>query len=268
MIFLSVNALFALVAGKDYLNQAYKFHLLKSSEVGDNFKEYISVLKLNWVLFLSAALFVFAKEKRKAGIFAIIAAAYLLFLFALKKVFGFYFLVAFPFLAIIGGYSVVNILTKKFASLLAYRKQATFFLCLILIMIFAWNLASDIMFLENRGFIGFERGKDLKDFIIANSKEGTLLFGDESVVPLLALMADKKIALDFADTNNQVFISGIKNLKTTLSLLKGKDTLFIIRSRQGISYFSDARNFLGENCELLSSFHDRMEGDYLVYRCG
>jgi hypothetical protein len=121
--------------------------------------------------------------------------------------------------------------------------------------------------LEKIGFKGFERGNELGDFVIANSNNDTLLFGDDSVVPLLALITNKKIALEVVDTNNQVFISEVVNLKNILNNLKGRDVIFIIRSTQGISYFDDVKVFLNKNCDFLSKFHDKIEGSYLVYRC-
>ena len=147
------------------------------------------------------------------------------------------------------------------------KKRAAVFACAMLGMLFSWNLASDILFIERLGFTGFERGNSMSDFIKTKSVNGTMIFGDESIVPLLALILGKRIALNFVDTNEQVFISGIRNLKDYLSSLKGKDIIFIIRSRQGISYFPETREFLNANCDFLSSFHDKTEGDYLFYRC-
>jgi hypothetical protein len=105
------------------------------------------------------------------------------------------------------------------------------------------------------------------EFISSDSLKNSELFGDDSVVPLLGLLANKSIALDFIDTNNEVFKSGLKNLNATLGRLKGRDILFIIRSNQGISAFKEVKSFLNNNCEFLSNFHDKTEGDYLIYRC-
>lgn len=276
IIFLLINGIFILLFGADYLVSVYKYHLLKSLGGKENFREYIDIIKLNWILFSSFLLFIFVKEKKPIAMPVIISIAYLVFLTALKKLFGFYFIVIFPFLALTGGYSIVNI-AKKFSvtceassSRLARHLPKIFLqkiFLIILLLIFAWNLLSDVLFLEKIGFKGFERGNDLIDFVNANSNKGTLLFGDDSVVPLLALLTDKKIALDFVDTNNEVFISGVKNLSNVLSNLKGKDVLFIIRSSQGISYFSDVKEFLNKDCEFLGSFHDKIEGSYLIYKC-
>ena len=261
-IFLLVNLVFAVFFGDSYLAPVYKFHLLKSFGARENLREYSDIINLNWILFLSAIMFIFAKDKKKINIFAAVSAAYLIFLITLKKIFGFYFIIVFPFLAIIGGYSIARI----FNSLNLTKKQAIIVL-IALSSIFAWNLASDAMFLEKIGFRGFERGKDLAGFVNSVSDKGTMLFGDDSVVPLLALLTKKNIAFDLVDTNNEVFLSGLVDLNSILAKLKGNSILFIIRDKQGISSFSGVREFLNENCGLLSSFHDKIEGRYLVYRC-
>ena len=261
-IFVLVNGSFALFFGNDYITPVYKFHLLKSLESAEKINEYSGIIKLNWILFSSALLFVFLKDKKQLSTFVIVSFAYLIFLTTLKKIFGFYFIITLPFLALVGGCSIVHML-KRFD----LTKRLKTLISILLLSIFTWNLVSDILFLERIGFSGFARGKELVDFIELNSGKNTQLFGDDSVVPLLALLTNKNIALYFADTNNQVFISGAKNLSNVLAGLNGKEVLFVIRSRQGISYFKEVRDFLSRNCEFLSQFHDKLEGDYLVYRC-
>ncbi len=262
IIFLLANAIFIVFFGSRYLIPVYKFHLLKSFEGIENFTEYIDILRLNWVLFLSASLLIFIKEKKPVAVFAGASVVYLVFLMVLKKIFGFYFIITFPFLAIIGGYSITNLFR-----ILNLKKKWKMLISAILLLIFVWNLASDALFLERVGFTGFERGRDLIDLINLNSHEGATLFGDDSVVPLLALSTDKRIALDFVDTNTEVFLSGIRNLSKVLNDLKGKGILFVIRSRQGISAFKEVQQYLNENCELLSVFYDKIEGSYIVYKC-
>ncbi|MBI2101889.1 glycosyltransferase family 39 protein [Candidatus Woesearchaeota archaeon] len=261
IVFLAVNGIFALFLKDAYLSPVYKFHLLKSFGGGENFKEYFDIVKLNWILFFSAFLFIFIKGKKAVNLFFAVSVIYLIFLFSLKKIFGFYFIVIFPFLAIAGGYSIASVLKN------IQNKKLAISASLILSIVFVWNLAADVAFLEKIGFRGFERGSDLADFVNSHSDENTMLFGDDSVVPLLALLTNKKIAFDFVDTNNEVFLSGLADLNEILNRLKNNDVLFIIRSKQGISYFKEVRQFLNKNCDLLSQFHDKTEGAYLVYRC-
>ena len=262
IIFLIANGAFLLLPGNDYPAQVYKFHLLKGSAAKENFNEYVDIIKLNWILFSSASLLFFVKEKKRIAAFAVISIVYLVFLTILKTLFGFYFIIAFPFLAVVGGCSIALIFRD-----IKLQRKWKLAISAVLLSIFAWNLASDVLFLEKIGFRGFERGSDLIEYVNSISSKDTLLFGDASVAPLLALLTNKEIALDFADTNNQVFISGARNLNSVLAGLKGHDVVFIARSREGISYFSEVRGFLNRNCEFLSQFNDKIEGAYAVYRC-
>ncbi|MBI1935249.1 glycosyltransferase family 39 protein [Candidatus Woesearchaeota archaeon] len=265
-IFLLANGIFIASFGGSYTDPVYKFHFMKSLDSKEKFKEYSDIIKLNWILFLAGFSFLFVKDKKPIGIIMAVSLAYLLFLLALKKIFGFYLLPAFPFLAIAGGCSISGIM-QSFSSNEKWKKWKVPAL-ILLFLIFGWNLAADILFLEKVGFTGFGRGNELADFVSSHSGSNTLLFGDDSATPLLALMSGKKIAFNAIDTNNQVFETGIVDLEKTLDKLKGNDVLFIARTKHGIYSFNEARRFLNQNCAFLSQFHDEMEGDYLVYKCG
>ncbi len=259
-VFLAANAFFSAFAGSSYLNSVYRYHLVKGIGGYENIREYTDIIELNWILFLPALSIIFAKDKKPARLFAVISISYLLFLFALKKLFGFYFIMIFPFIAILSGYSIANFYRHDI------KRNFKILFFSILSLIFLWNLISDIIFLQSIGFVGFQRGNDLVEFINLNSDKKTMLFGDASVVPLLALVTDKKIALDFADTNDQVFSSGVVDINQILRNLKGKNVLFIIRDK-GLSSLEEVRNFTDENCEFLSGFNDKIEGNYIIYKC-
>jgi len=261
-VFIGVNMVFLFEAGSDYAFSAYKFHLLKGAE---QFKvsEYLNVIKLNWILFFGFAAFIFAKEKAQLKEFTIISAVYLIAMALMARVFNFYFMIAFPFMALVGGCCIYDILSN-----IKNKSKKYFIIILIFVIgIFLWNLASDTLFLHKFGFEGFERGEDIKEFILEKSSSSTLLFGDSSTVPLIALMAGKKIALDVVDTNPAVFNTGALDISKTLEKLKGSEVIFLARNTEGISQFPETREFLNEKCDLLSSFNDKLEGLYLVYRC-
>ena len=80
IIFLAANGLFFLFLGNTYAEQVYKYHLLKSFDSSGNFKEYIDIINLNWILFSSALLFIFIKDKKQTNTFAIASVVYLIFL--------------------------------------------------------------------------------------------------------------------------------------------------------------------------------------------
>ncbi|MBI4452358.1 glycosyltransferase family 39 protein [Candidatus Woesearchaeota archaeon] len=260
-IFLALNLIFIFLYGGSYIDPIYKFHLLKKTGSGENLREYFDAVKYNWVIFLSAAAFVFAKGKKPLAPFLVTSAIYLIFLLTLKKFFGFYFVIAFPFLAVIGGYTLANILTQT-----KINNKFKMAIGGVFMLLFLWNLAADASFLQKKGLTGFERGNDLVNFVNSNSNQDTLLFGDASVTPLLALLTDKKIAFDFVDTNDQVFSSKAVDINQALSSLKGNDILFIARDK-GLSSLKEVRNFLNKNCDFLGSINDKTEGNYIFYRC-
>ncbi|MBI2657442.1 glycosyltransferase family 39 protein [Candidatus Woesearchaeota archaeon] len=67
LVFLLFSGTFIFFAGKAYLKQAYLFHLLKSPGIKENAREYFDIIKLNWILFASASLFLFAGKRAKSG---------------------------------------------------------------------------------------------------------------------------------------------------------------------------------------------------------
>ena len=81
-IFLLVNGIFFL-SSNNYFSYVYGYHLQKTFGGKENFREYIDILKLNWLLFFSAFMFAFVKEKKAMFPFAIASVAYLLCLIAL-----------------------------------------------------------------------------------------------------------------------------------------------------------------------------------------
>ena len=261
-VFLFVNLLIIAVAGSQYIDSVYRYHFLKAPSIGSNFSEYFDILKLNWILFASAALLIFAKERKKVVIFALMAVVYLAAILLLKRLFGFYFIAAFPFLAIVGGYSLANVYRN-----VHFGKKLKVLFAIAFALIFIWNLTSDTTFLWKVGYIGFDRGNDIVGFVSSNSAPHSMIFGDDSAAPLVALMTGRSIAHEVVDTNNQVFASGLVNLKSTLDRIKDENVLFIARSNQGISAFPEVTEFLNNDCQFLSQFHDKNEGDYLVYRC-
>ncbi len=260
VIFFLFNGIFIFVSGSAYINSVYKYHFLKNAGLEQNFSEYFDVVKLNLVLFLSAFLVILARNKKNVSLPLAVSITYLLFLFSIKRLFGFYFLIVLPFLAIIGGYSLSDLYKRDM------KKKYKIMLLSVFSLFFLWNLTSDIIFLQKIGFAGFERGEDLVEFVLANSNQETKLFGDSSIAPLLALMTGKDIALDFADTNDQVFSSGIVDANDLLQKLKSEEILFILRDK-GLSSVNEIREFVSKNCEFLASFKDELEGNYIFYRC-
>ena len=262
--FIIANILLIALFGNRYINDAYKYHFLKKHETAENFKEYVNVVKLNWVLFGAALLSIFIKDKNKSNFFALIsliAVAFLIFLALSSRIFNFYFIVGFPFLAVLGGVSLSSLLK-------AIRARKMLIVTIVVLMaVFIWDTTANIAFLHSIAFKGFSRGNEIVSLIDARLNPEIQLFGDDSTSPLIALMTKRSIIFNIVDTNPAVFKTGIIDLDDTLNKLKGNKFIFIIRSKQGISEFVEVRNFLDERCAHMSTFSDKSEGSYLVYDC-
>lgn len=260
IVFGIINLILVLFFGQNYINPVYKYHLLKSYEQ-NNINEYTNVIKLNWILFLSAAAVIFVKPKNRILDFGIISAVYLIFLALSSRLFNFYFVPIVPFLAILGGYSFAHLL-KKIKSI-----RLLWLVVIIVSMLFLWDLSANVVFLNDFGFKGFSRGKDIVSFINSEFDSSYDLFGDESTVPLLALMSGRKIAFDIIDTNPAVFKTEILSIEKTLERIKESNIIFVARSKQGISELRQVQDFLNQRCNLMSSFSDKIEGTYFIYEC-
>jgi len=260
-IFLIINLLFILIAGKAYIFDVYKYHLMKTPSNEEKFSEYWNTLKLNWIVSVSFLAFAFAKDRKKAILFFLAPVFYLIFLLSLRKIFAYYFFVIMPFAAIVGAYSLAGIIKRIRADFV--RK----IIVAIIIGIFAWDLSSNIIFLQKEGFAGISRLQTMKEFVLEKTGKDAKIFGDDSIVPLLALETKRQIAFDIVDTNPQAFSSGLVKIEEVLEKIRKNGALFVVRNKQGISSIREVQNFLNTKCGFVSSFHDKKEGDFLFYSC-
>ena len=263
-VFAGINSLLILFLGSSYLFPVYKFHILKSADVS-RFSEYINVIKLNWILFglffISIFTAIFLSKERRLSEFIVVSSLYLAMLYFMSRIYNFYFITVFPLMAITSGYLIGNIAEA------AKTRKYMWALLIIIFGAFIWNLAADASFLHGIAFTGFSRGNDMKEFVLSQARPTTLLFGDGSVTPLIALMTGYKIAFNFVDTNPIVFTTGVVDLRKTLDSIRGSDIIFILRGSEGISGLDYTREFVNKNCNLIGSFKDKIEGSYLFYRC-
>ena len=107
----------------------------------------------------------------------------------------------------------------------------------------------------------------MKEFVLEKTGKDAKIFGDDSIVPLLALETKRQIAFDIVDTNPQAFSSGLVKIEEVLEKIRKNGALFVVRNKQGISSIREVQNFLNTKCGFVSSFHDKKEGDFLFYSC-
>ncbi|MBI2134188.1 glycosyltransferase family 39 protein [Candidatus Woesearchaeota archaeon] len=236
----------------------YKFHLMKPPVEGRTVSLFFDFVPQN-ILLVMAALCAFLLWNKRLLLFAVISVSYLVFLLQLGRVFNFYFLVAIPFLAVIAGVSVDYLLKK-----VSYQKVAV----AAVIVVFLINAA----FIANRlwffDFQDFRTGKEIAGYIRANTGPDGLIYGDASSVPLISLFSSRRIADDLVDTNDMVYLSGVRGLDSELKRVKDmKPVYVVIRPLYGIGGIEKTQQFLDGNCGLERRFKDPYWADFLVYRC-
>ena len=248
--------------GQSFIEPVFKYHLLKPELPSQKILVYKNIFFENLPIILTFLLSIFIKDKKKFAVFYLAAAAYLLFLLFLNTIFEFYFIILFPFIALVGAYGIVNLMRRiKIGHYVKYGIVS------LIIVIFLWSTAADAVFLEK---IGFSELKPLSQMTekISETAQNEHLFGDDSIVPLLALLADRKIALNFIDANEKRFTSGLTNFYIFTNQLDDVDISYIIfRKNKGLHQIIEFRQYAEQRCKLEEQYSDAAEGVFLFYKC-
>jgi hypothetical protein len=263
IVFGIINLIFILLYGNNFLVPVYKYHLLKP-KIGESHKFliFLEVILRNIILFTLSLLFVFVKNKKKILPIVISAVTYFLFLLFLNKIFDFYCVLLIPFLSIIASYSGVN-LYKRFKF-----KKIKIIIIIVLLIVFLYFVRANILHLINFDFINFRSMQTINDFIISNSNENNVIFGDSTITPMIALYTNRRIAFNFVDTNEMVYQTRVVDLGKTINKLRQGNVKFvIIKPLYGIGRFKLLNDYLDNDCVLKKWVKDFYWGDFLIYDC-
>jgi hypothetical protein len=258
------------VAGSDYVNSVYGYHLSKPSEESNEFIVLGRLVRVNMLLFVAFFAYVLRRtffRYKKFNVLFMIVLMYIFFLVSLQSIFGFYSMIIFPFLAVLGGSSLGWI----------GKKNKGILVIVILLMVFSagWSVNKYVKY----DFQDFENADEVADFIESNSDESDTIYGDDSVTTLLALLSDRRITADFADSNNFVFRSGVVNLGETIDTLKKERVKFIIvyklktathTGRFGPAFIDEFYEFAVDKCKVAKVFKEEWhnyEKIIEIYEC-
>ncbi|MBI3033956.1 hypothetical protein HYY72_02255 [Candidatus Woesearchaeota archaeon] len=254
-----LNMLLILLFGSAYMNDTYYYHLEKPAE-GTNKEGIITLLlKSNPLLFGTAALFAISRRKSRHIFLASIAiiSSYALVLgLLMSSIFSYYFMLAMPFLAIIGARGAAGIveLTRE------HRRTAVLAAIIIIITLLSAKSSYDY---EVNTFQDYAEAQEVAGYISGHSSKSDLIFGDDSVTPLIALLSEREIALNIVDSNNLRWRAGQLNASETIKSLKEKKVKFIIERRvndgkgsyiYGPSYLDEFKNFIKTSCKPVKVF--------------
>src|SRR3989338_2124013 len=273
-VFATVNALFLAITRGDYVTQTITYHLLKPEGVLDKAAVITRVVTRNWLILAASATAVFAKSKFRRQVavpFFIIAACVAVFLF-MKTFFDYYILNMLPFLAILAGQGISGIIeTFRVRRVLAYGSVLA-----VMAVVGFLNYGS---FAANDAY-DFENAREIANFVKENSDEGELVFGEDATAPLISLLSERGIALDFVDSNDLRFRTGMEDADIVINKLRGNLKFFLVRSLDfgegvklgyGVGTLPEFDAFIKEDCAVAKKFETPWKGrvkEYYVYDCG
>ncbi len=261
MIFGIIMILLAALYGHNFTDSAIKYHFIKPKLPGQRTAVYEDAVKENWIIIASFLLFLFAENKNKLQLFLFAIIIYLTFFLSLNVPAKFYLILIFPFLALAGAYGLVNLIAG------IKLKYLKYFLITLIMLIFLWNTAADVMFLEKIGFLPFSSLIPMISKVSATSPNSKI-FGDASIAPLLALKSNRSMALNYIDTNEMTFTSGLANFYIFADNLdKANISYIIFRKNYGLHQIGQFRQYAQSRCKLEETYSDTLEGEFLMYRC-
>ncbi len=268
IVFGTVNIILAVISGGSFLAQVYKYHLLKPSDAVDKAAVFLRVVKTNALLFAAAALGLLSWKIARMSVIVPVAmaAAYAALITVSKTAFNYYALMAFPFLAILGGKGVNDLMTR-----FNIRKTVGFGTVAAVIAASAYLSYANFAAYD---FQSFENANEVADYVRNNSGSSQTIFGDDSTVPLISLLSGREIALNAVDNNNLRYRSGATDTEETIKELEGSSLkFFIVRKLEldtgtltyGVAFMEEFKQFLDKNCEKAKVFSEEWKGLQKVY---
>tara|TARA_B100000315_G_C14528833_1_gene565159 strand:+ start:21 stop:1445 length:1425 start_codon:yes stop_codon:yes gene_type:complete len=270
VVFFVINLIFMVVAGSDYVSSVYGYHLSKPSEESNKFQVLTRLVRVNLLLF--GAFFGYVLRKaffsfKKFNIIFFTVLAYLFFLVLLQIIFGFYSMIIFPLLAVLGG-SSLGWLGKK-------NKAVLVIVVLLMVFSVGWSVNKYVKY----DFQDFKNVDEVVEFIESNSEVSDTIYGDDSIATLLALLSGRRITANFADSNNFIFRSEVVDLGETIDTLKKEKVKFIVvyklktathTGRFGPAFIDEFYEFAVDECNVAKEFKEEWrnyEKIVEVYEC-
>jgi len=138
-----------------------------------------------------------------------------------------------------------------------------------------YGTVQEILYHESRYF---EKAQQLADYVRSHSTPEQTIFGDSSTAGLIALLADRRLAADFSDTNTLRFRTGVTPPKEAIKRIDTPELKFIVvggslrrdksgresaRFRRFASLPAFSR-FLNDNFQIAFRVADRTKGWFFL----
>jgi hypothetical protein len=284
LIFLGTNLICALLFGRNYIEPVYVYHFLKPRVHGWNAIIFYRVFRNNLLVLIPALLSPLTllwknkigscdetrmSSRRLAILLMIMVFCYILFFIVLKRIFDFYFILLFPFCAILAAYALwmffARLMRRSRPSLNQFIVR---FISGILIAVpLLWNgiWASRKLIRHESHYL--KVASQIAEYIAQHSSSKDKLFGDSSSTPLMAVLANRRIAANFIDTNAMRFRSGITSVDQCLRELRSDQPKYIlVKPNVGFIRVAGFQAYIDKYYALEKTFKDPYYGSFLLYQ--
>lgn len=227
-VFLFLNIIMIFLSGFDFIRQVYLFHFLKT-ESGTASK--LSLIRDMAVsnMILSVPLLIYAATKLRLHIILeeMLVILYVLFIFLLKTPFMFYFVVMFPFAAVLGAEGIIK-------AVKILPKSAKIFFVITVFVIFVFSINRNLIFEINQNKQNkFTKSDEIANYVRSHSKPDDTIAGDTYITPLISLKSNRRIAGDIVDIDTSIFKTGVYKLNSVVDKLIEKKVKFMLMHRVG-----------------------------------
>lgn len=265
-----INLAFFAVAGRTFFDQVYGYHLAKSAESPYFSSKTVilrSVLNDSWPLVVLAACAVpsalldLARPRPQRGAAEDTARRFVLrlsiamllghavFLLLFQRIFTHYFLLPFPFAVLLGVNLLIHLPRWRPAASAGLRRgYAVVAWLLVGVVLTGTAVWSVHRFRQERILRCFDGTKELADYVAETLREDETFFGDYGIVPLVALVSQRRIAANEIESNIMRYESGITPLDEVLDAIE-RDNVSMVVSRQvsGLTVYPPFQRYLAEH---------------------
>jgi len=113
--------------------------------------------------------------------------------------------------------------------------------------------------------VAFDAPRDAAAYVRASTPPGATLFGDSYLAPLVALMSERRLALDEADTNPMRFASGITPARGLVERMERQPPLMVLADAS-IAGQPDFAAWIARHYERVREVEDPAYEDVALYR--
>ncbi len=271
---LPVTIGFTLLSGGEYIRQILVYNLLKPEGVVNHWETIISILKANWLVFAAALTVVFAAGKLSSKVLVpvMITGLFGVAFSFMKIVFDYYFMAIVPFVVIAASQGLDGLVDSlKLRKILAYGALA--------LVIGIFSLLNYTSFVSN-DFYDFPMARDAALFVKDNSDRSNTIFGEDATTPLISILSEREITLNYVDSNDLRFRTSLEKPTEVISKLKAGNLKFFLVRRldfgngvqldYGVATIPEFAEFLNTDCRIAKEFAYPWRGfekRYIIYDC-